>query len=194
MQKIGLFFGSFNPIHIGHLIIANHFAEFTNLDEVWFVVSPQNPFKDAISLLDKNKRLEMVKLAISGYPKLSVTEIEFNLPKPSYTINTLNELSKTHDNRVFSLIVGSDNLSGFTRWKDYRQIIEVYNVYAYPRPNKNKIRLEKELKEEITIVEAPQMEISSSLIRKMLSDKKNIKPLVSTAVFDYIQKHKLYTN
>ena len=138
-MKIGLYFGSFNPIHIGHLVIANHMSEYSNLDQVWFVVTPHNPFKKKNSLLDNYQRLEMVYEAIKDYAKLSVSDIEFNLPQPNYTVNTLIHLQEKHPNHEFSLIMGEDNLKSFHKWKNYDTILENHHIYVYPRISENKI-------------------------------------------------------
>ncbi|HEX9599893.1 MAG TPA: nicotinate (nicotinamide) nucleotide adenylyltransferase, partial [Mariniflexile sp.] len=138
-MNIGLYFGSFNPIHIGHLVIANHIAEYSNLDEVWFVVTPHNPFKKKNSLLDNFQRLEMVYRATKDYIKLKPCDIEFNLPQPNYTINTLIYLQEKYPNYAFSLIMGEDNLKSFHKWKNYEVILENHHIYVYPRVSKEKI-------------------------------------------------------
>lgn len=133
-MKTGLFFGSFNPIHNGHMVIANYFAEFSDLKQVWFVVSPHNPLKPAGSLLNDFQRLQLVELAIGDYRKMKVSKIEFGLPKPSYTINTLTHLQEKFPQHEFVLIMGSDNLHTFHKWKNYEQILEYFSIYIYPRP------------------------------------------------------------
>lgn len=137
MKKIGLFFGTFNPIHIGHLAIANHIAEHSDLNEIWLVVTPHNPFKKKTSLLDNYHRLEMVYLAIEGYDKLKPSDIEFRLPQPNYTTHTLAYLQEKHPNYEFALIMGEDNLNSFHKWKNYQAILEHHQIYVYPRLTSN---------------------------------------------------------
>ncbi len=132
-MKIGLFFGTFNPIHIGHLIIANHLAENADLDTIWLVVTPLNPHKNKKTLLEDHHRLTMVKIAVEGYPKLGASDIEFDLPQPNYTVNTLIHLSEKHPQHEFSLIMGEDNLNSFHKWKNYDVILENHTIYVYPR-------------------------------------------------------------
>ncbi|WP_034059224.1 nicotinate (nicotinamide) nucleotide adenylyltransferase, partial [Lacinutrix jangbogonensis] len=138
-MNIGLYFGSFNPIHIGHLIIANQLVENSDLDQIWFVVTPHNPFKKKSTLLDNFQRLEMVYLATKDYNKLKESNIEFNLPQPNYTINTLTYLQEKHPEHQFSLIMGEDNLKSFHKWKNYEVILENHNIYVYPRISKGTI-------------------------------------------------------
>jgi nicotinate-nucleotide adenylyltransferase len=192
-MNIGLYFGTFNPIHIGHLIIANHMVEHSDLDEVWFVVSPHNPFKEKKSLLDNHHRLALVKLAIEDYPKLKVTDIEFKLSQPSYTINTLVHIAEKFRNHKFSLIMGEDNLSGFHKWKNYEQILQNYFIYIYPRINL------KDEKEELLInhphiklIDAPIIQISATSIRNWIKNKKNVMPLLPLKVWNYIDEMNFY--
>jgi nicotinate-nucleotide adenylyltransferase len=142
-MRIGLFFGSFNPIHIGHLIIANIMAENSDLQAVWFVVSPQNPFKKSKTLLHEFDRLDMVEMAITDNPKLKAIDIEFHLPRPSYTIDTLTVIQEKYPQHIFSLIIGEDNLGQFSKWKNYQQILEYFGLYVYPRPGAIKSELLK---------------------------------------------------
>lgn len=179
-MKIGLFFGSFNPIHIGHLIIANIMAENTDLEKVWFVVSPQNPFKPAKGLLHEFDRYDLVRAAIFESYKLDVTDIEFHLPKPSYTIHTLVHLSEKHPDKQFKVIIGEDNLEGFTRWKNYEMILENYGLYVYPRPAAQPSALK--MHPHVKMVEAPMMDISATFIRNCIRNKKSIRYLVPDAV------------
>lgn len=189
-MKTGLYFGSFNPIHIGHMAIANYFVEFTDLDELWFVVSPHNPLKKKKTLLDDYVRLELVRLAIDDDQKMKVSDIEFHMPQPSYTIDTLAYLSEKFPNREFVLIMGSDGLNSFNKWKNSSLISEKYQRYIYPRPSEKKsdILLHKNIK----LVDAPQMEISSTFIRKAIKSKKNIQHFLPPQVFKTIDKYGYY--
>lgn len=187
-MKVGLYFGSFNPIHIGHLIIANHFQQFTDLDQVWFVVSPQNPFKNKQSLANEYDRLEMVELAIKDYSNLRASNIEFSLPKPSYTIDTLVHLNEKFPDHKFSLIMGSDNLAGIEKWKNADILLRDFDFYVYPRPGYD---VNKSYKN-IEIVEAPLMEISSTFIRSSFKEHKNIKPMLPQKVWEYLDGSNLY--
>jgi nicotinate-nucleotide adenylyltransferase len=189
-MKIGLFFGSFNPIHIGHLIIANTMATNTDIQQVWFVVSPQNPFKKNNSLLHEFDRLTMVERAVADNFKLKVTDIEFNLPKPSYTIDTLIILAEKHPEHEFVLIMGEDNLVQFENWKNHEKILEFYALYVYPRPNTPAHNYKNHPK--VSFIEAPLLDISATYIRKKLSEGKNIKYLVTDPVEDYIKLKKFY--
>ena len=189
-MKIGLFFGSFNPIHIGHLIIANTMATSTDLQQVWFIVSPQNPFKKNNSLLHEFDRYTMVERAIADNHKLKVTDIEFNLPKPSYTIDTLTVLADKFPEHEFVLIMGEDNLVQFENWKNYEKILEFYNIYVYPRPNTAPHSFKNH--DKVKFVEAPLLDISATYIRKRLQEQKDIKYLVTDPVEAYISIKKFY--
>lgn len=189
-MKIGLFFGSFNPIHIGHLIIANTMATSTDLQQVWFIVSPQNPFKKNSSLLHEFDRYTMVERAIADNHKLKVSDIEFNLPKPSYTIDTLTILADKYKEHEFVLIMGEDNLVQFQNWKNYEKILEFYEIYLYPRPNTPAHDFGNHPK--VKFVEAPLLDISATYIRKRLQEQKNIKYLVTDQVEAYIELKKFY--
>lgn len=189
-MKIGLYFGSFNPIHIGHLAIANYMAEFSDLDQIWFIVSPQNPFKEKKSLLSDYHRLELVELSIERYPNLKASNIEFGLPKPSYTIDTLTYLKEKHPKHDFSLIMGSDNLKSFEKWKNYELILELYDLYVYPRPGfKDE---EVKLSGKIHLINAPLMEISSSFIRQAIKDKKDIPYFMPDKAYKYLKEMHFY--
>src|SRR5687768_16487831 len=179
-QKIGLFFGSFNPIHMGHLIIANLMAETTDLKKVWFVVSPHNPFKPSKGLLHEFDRYDLVQAAISDNYKLAVSDIEFNLPKPSYTIHTLVHLKEKHPDKEFKLIIGGDNLENFTKWKNYQQILNDYGLYVYRRPNAQLSELDSH--PNVTWIEAPMLDISATFIRNCIKKKQSIRYLVPDAV------------
>ncbi len=189
-MKVGLFFGSFNPIHVGHLIIGNTMAQTTDLDEVWYVVSPQNPFKKNQSLLHEFDRLDMVAAAINDTPYLRVSDIEFNLLKPSYTIDTLTYLSDKHPQHSFVLIIGEDNLAQFKNWKNYEQILEQYSLYVYPRPNSPDSTLREH--SAVRMVEAPLLEISATYIRNLIKQEKSVRYLVSKEVEEMIVSRKYY--
>jgi nicotinate-nucleotide adenylyltransferase len=190
-MKIGLFFGSFNPVHTGHLLIANYFVQFTHLDKIWFIVSPQNPFKANDTLLDERTRLEMLKLAINGDERFNASDFEFNLTRPSYTVNTLAELQKTHPNDTFIPIIGGDNLQSFHLWKDYETIIANHEIYVYRRAGFHENPLLAN-HPKIKIFEVPLLNISSTYIREMLQAEKSVKYLVPEKVEKYIKEHKLY--
>ncbi len=191
-MKIGLYFGTFNPIHIGHLVIANHLAEYSDLDQIWFVITPHSPFKKKSSLLDNHQRLEMVYRATRDYNKLQPSNIEFNLPQPNYTINTLTHLYEKHPDYEFSLIMGEDNLKGFHKWKNYERILEYHDIYVYPRISGDKVDVQFENNEKIHRVNAPIMEISSTFIRKSIKMGKNIKPLLPENVWEYLDEMNFY--
>ena len=189
--KVGLFFGSFNPIHVGHLIIANYMAYYTDLDEVWFVVSPQNPFKEKKSLGNMYDRLEMVHLAIGDSEKLRASDIEFSLAKPSYTIDTLVHLSEKYPNKSFSLIMGEDNLVHFQKWKNAEIILRDYHLTVYPRPGYDGGELKNH--PSVTLTNTPHMELSSTFVRQAIKEGKNIQFIVPDKVIDFIDKKGLYT-
>ena len=192
-MTIGLYFGTFNPIHVGHLIIANHIVEHTNLDKIWFVVTPHNPIKNKKTLLDNYQRLEMVHMATSPYDKLGVSNIEFGLPQPNYTINTLEHIKEKHPNHSFALIMGEDNLKSLHKWKNYELLLENYEIYVYPRVTKlsdNNLSNHSS----IHFVDAPIVEISSTHIRKNIKDGKNVEPLLPHSVWNYIDEMNFYKN
>jgi len=190
-QKIGLYFGSFNPIHIGHLAIANYMLEFTNLDQIWFVVSPHNPLKKKRTLLADHHRLEMVNIAVENQPNYKASNIEFKLTQPSYTINTLAYLQEKHPEYNFVLIMGSDSLETLPQWKNYEQILSLFNIYVYPRPGFNS-QFHLASHESVKIVNAPLMEISSSFIRKAIKDGKNVQFFLPEKVYQYINEMNFY--
>lgn len=190
MQKIGLFFGSFNPVHTGHLVIAQTMVGHTELDKVWFVVSPQNPFKPAKSLLHEFDRFDMVSAAIAENPKLGVTDVEFHLPRPSYTIDTLHHLRSKHPDKEFSLILGEDNLEGFPRWKESDRILTNHRLFVYPRPNAADSPLRHH--DHVVMVPAPMMDISATWIRQAVRDRKSIRYLVPDAVAEIIDRKGFY--
>ncbi|MFW6371803.1 MAG: nicotinate (nicotinamide) nucleotide adenylyltransferase [Bacteroidota bacterium] len=188
---VGLYFGSFNPVHIGHMVIANYMVEFTELDEFWFVVTPQNPHKEKKNLLNDYDRLELVRRAVEGDDRLRVSDIEFFLPKPSYTIDTLAYLKDRHPNKHFRILMGSDNLLNFHKWKNYEAIIENYGVVVYPRPGFEKSP--PQLHRNITIAEeAPLMEISSSFNRKAIKHNKDVRHFLPQKTWEYIDKMGFY--
>ena len=190
MKKIGLFFGSFNPIHVGHLIIANFMADHSDLDQVWIVVSPQNPLKKKSSLARDYDRLHLVRLAIENNDALQASNIEFDLPKPSYTIDTLTYLNEMHPENHFVLIMGSDNLLHFHKWKNFELILRDYEIYVYKRPNYDLGKYAGH--DNVRLFEAPLMQISSSYIRKCIGNKKSVQYLLTEPVFEYIQSSGLY--
>jgi nicotinate-nucleotide adenylyltransferase len=190
MKQVGLFFGSFNPIHVGHLIIANYMANYTDLDEVWFVVSPQNPFKKKSTLADPYDRLEMVNLAIEDTERLRSSNVEFSLPIPSYTIDTLIHLSEKYPDKRFHLIMGEDNLETLDKWKNIDIILRDYHIYVYPRPGYSSGALRDH--PSITRTDTPQMEISSTFIRKSIKEGKNVQYFTPDKVITFIDKKGLY--
>lgn len=191
-QQIGLFFGSFNPIHIGHLIIASYIVENTFLDKIWFVVSPHNPLKNTDELLEENIRLELVRKAIKNNKKFFATDVEFHLNRPFYTINTLNHLKNKYKTKEFTLIIGEDNLDKFDKWKAYQEIINNYKIIVYPRNNINTKKFE-EIKT-IQRVNSPQIEISSTRIRENIKNNKSVQYLLPEKVRKEIEKNKYYCN
>jgi len=189
-MKIGLFFGSFNPIHVGHMIIANYMATQTPLEQVWFVVSPQNPFKKKSSLARDYDRLHLVRLAIADNANLKASNIEFDLPKPSYTIDTLTYLKEKHPDHEFTLIMGGDNLGSFHKWKNYEIILRDYEIYVYKRPSYDLGDLQNHPK--VQIFEAPLMQISASYIRKCIQEGHSVQYLVPDEVYEYLNASSLY--
>jgi len=189
-SKIGLFFGSFNPIHIGHLIIANYMAHYTDLDEVWFVVSPQNPFKEKKNLGNMYDRLEMVNLAIEDTERLRASDIEFFLPQPSYTIDTLIHLKERYPQKEFSLLMGEDNLASFPKWKNADIILRDYRLVVYPRPGYDGGELKKH--PSVVLTDTPLMELSSTFVRQAVKAGKSIQFFVPEKVIDFIEKKGLY--
>tara|TARA_B110000211_G_scaffold29916_1_gene30251 strand:+ start:342 stop:920 length:579 start_codon:yes stop_codon:yes gene_type:complete len=191
-MKIGLFFGTYNPIHVGHLIIANHLAEHSDLDQIWLVVTPQSPHKTKQSLLDNHQRLELVFLATKDYPKLAPSAIEFNLPQPNYTVRTLAYLEEKHPENQFALIMGEDNLRSLPKWKNAEVIMGNYPIYVYPRKMNPSSGSASFSSETITYLDAPIIEVSSTFIRQQIKDEKNIKPLLPMAVWNYIDEMNFY--
>lgn len=191
-MKIGLFFGTFNPIHIGHLTIANHMAEYSDLEQIWFVITPQSPFKVKASMLDNNQRLEMVFRATKDYNKLRPSDIEFNLPQPNYTINTLVHLQEKFPEHSFSLIMGEDNLKSLHKWKNYELILEHHDIYVYPRISEGTIETQFDKHPKIHHIAAPIMELSSTFIRKSIKKGKNVRPMLPEHVWDYLDEMNFY--
>ncbi|MEM8999000.1 MAG: nicotinate (nicotinamide) nucleotide adenylyltransferase [Bacteroidota bacterium] len=193
MKKVGLYFGTFNPVHIGHLVIANHMVEFSDLEEIWFVVTPQSPFKQKQSLLADHHRYQMVYEATADYQKLRPSNIEFDLPQPNYTSNTLVHLEERHEKDYrFSLIMGEDNLKGFHKWKNYGAILENHEIYVYPRISSGTLQHRFGNHPKIHHIDAPIMEISSTFIRKQHHQGKNIRPLLPDAVWQYLDEMNFY--
>nr|AOE11544.1 nicotinate-nucleotide adenylyltransferase [uncultured bacterium] len=191
-MKIGLFFGTYNPIHVGHLIIANHIAEHSDLDQIWLVVTPQSPHKTKQSLLDNHQRLELVFRATKDYPKLAPSAIEFNLPQPNYTVRTLAYLEEKHPENQFALIMGEDNLMSLPKWKNAEVIMGNYPIYVYPRKMNPSSISASFSSETVTYIDAPIIEVSSTFIRQQIKDGKNIKALLPMAVWNYIDEMNFY--
>lgn len=190
--KTGVFGGSFNPIHIGHLALANYLCENGYIDELWFLVSPQNPFKQNQSLLADCMRLRLVQEAIKGYPHFHASDFEFNLPKPSYTVTTLNKLSETYPDREFYLIIGADNWAAFDRWKSPEEILSRHHVLIYPRLG-YEINIES-LPQHVKAVDSPLIEISSTFIRESLAQGKDMRYFLHPGVYEIIKEERLYRN
>lgn len=188
-MKIGLYFGSFNPVHIGHLIIANFAASCSDLNQVWFVVSPQNPFKESASLLNEYHRLHLVKSAIDGEKNLKTCNVEFNLPKPSYTVDSLSYLKEKFPEHEFSLLMGSDGFQNITKWKNYEIIVKNHIFYIYKRPG---FYIKETHGANIHILKAPLLEISSTFIRSLIKEKKSIRFFVPDIVKEEIDKWGYY--
>ncbi len=189
-KKTGLFFGTFNPIHIGHMIIANWFVEYTDLDRVWFVVSPHSPFKNKKTLLADHQRLALVRTAIEDDLRFWVTDIEFGMPQPSYTIDTLTYLEEKYPEHKFVLLAGSDQLSGFDKWKNANRILELYNMYVYARPGYKNSKFGNH--PSVKIFHTPLMEISSTFIRKSIKESKDMRYMLPPKVWDYIREMHFY--
>ncbi len=189
-MKIGLFFGSFNPIHIGHLIVANVMVQNTDLAQIWFIVSPQNPFKKSNTLLHEFDRLNMVERAIADNHLFKASDFEFHLPKPSYTIDTMAKLTDKYPQHDFKLIIGEDNLAKFPNWKNHEVLLEQYGLYVYPRPKAEPHNYKNNAK--VVFVEAPLLDISATFIRNQLAHNKTIKYMVPEAVEDIIKLKKFY--
>jgi nicotinate-nucleotide adenylyltransferase len=192
-MNVGLYFGSFNPIHVGHLIIAQYMIQRDDIDAIWFVVSPQNPFKEKATLLKDYHRLALVRLAIEDEPNFKAEDIEFEMPQPSYTIDTLTYLKEKHPDKNFSLLMGEDNLKGFSKWKNYEKILENHTIFVYPRIEGDP--LESELKSHSSIVfceDVPLMKISASYIRHQIKEGKSVNFLLTEKVAKYVDEMNFY--
>lgn len=192
MKSIGLFFGSFNPIHLGHTNLAEYVFEFSGVDEIWFIVSPRNPLKEEHSLIDENIRLKMTELATAEKDYLKVSDVEFNLPKPSYTINTLNALKESFPEDDFILLIGSDNMEIFDQWKDYQTILEEFSILVYPREGHPYEPFEEKYPEMQILEEAPLFEISSSQIREKIHQGEEVSKWLNPEVYQFILENNLY--
>jgi nicotinate-nucleotide adenylyltransferase len=189
-MKIGLFFGTFNPIHVGHMVIAGYMTEFTDLDQVWFVVTPQNPLKQNQEMLADYHRLTLTRIATEDNRKFKVSNVEFSLPKPSYTIDTLSHLSEKHPEHEFALIIGADNLEIFQQWKSHERILDNYFLYVYPRSGHSGGDLVTH--PHVKITEAPLMGISSTFIREAIKNKNDIRYMLTAPVHKYIEEMHFY--
>lgn len=183
-MKIGLFFGSFNPVHHGHLILANYFLNYTDIEKLWFIVSPHNPFKENKTLLSEYSRLHLLKIATEGDTRIRVSDVEFNLPRPSYTATTLIHLEEKYPGNEFRIIMGSDSFENLHKWKNFESIIKNYPIYVYRRKG---FDAENNIKANVLVVDAPMLEISASEIRQLIREKKSIRYLVPENVREEIE-------
>ena len=190
MKKVGLFFGSFNPIHIGHAILASYVVDHSDLDQIWFVVSPQNPFKEKASLLPFHHRYAMVQATVEDDARLCASDVESKLSQPSYTVNTLVVLSEKHPEIEFTLIMGGDNLASFHKWKNYEAILNHYSILCYSRPESGITNFVNHPK--VTVLDAPQMDYSSSLVRVMIKEGKTVQYLMPPKAWAYLDEMNLY--
>jgi len=188
-MKIGLFFGSFNPVHHAHLIIANYIINQNLVDKVWFVVSPHNPLKETKSLLNENHRLHLVNLAIEGELHLRASDVEFHLPRPSYTSFTLNHLTEKYTDNQFVVIVGGDSFQNIEKWRNYNNIINNYNIVVYNRPG---FKIENTLGAKLTILDAPLLDLSATEIRRLIREKKSVRYMLPDKVIEEIEKGGYY--
>ena len=188
--RTGIFGGTFNPIHLGHLALANYLCEENWVDELWFLITPQNPFKQEQTLLDNHLRMEMVEAAIAGYPRFKASDFEFTLPRPSYTVTTLQKLSETYPDREFVLIIGADNWAAFDKWKSPEEILRNHRILVYPRPG-YEIN-PHELPAQVKAVNTPLLEISSTFIRESIASGKDIRYFLHPEVYRFIKQHQLY--
>ena len=190
MKRTALFFGSFNPIHVGHLIIANTILQYDNVDELWLVVSPQNPLKERATLLADHHRLQMVQRAVDDNYRLKVCDIEMHLPIPSYTVVTLAALQEKYPDRDFCLVMGSDNLATFTKWRNYQYILDHYHLLVYPRPGTEHCPLSSH--PSVTMVDVPMIDLSSSYIRQQIAMHKDVRYLLTEPVYRYLTEMHFY--
>jgi len=188
-MKIGLYFGSFNPVHTGHLIIANHVLNETSLERVWFIVSPQNPFKSSAGLLNEYDRLHLIRVAVEDDSRIKASDIEFNLPRPSYTVDTLAYLDEKYPEHEFSIIMGSDSFQNLDKWKNYEVIIKRRAIYIYTRPG---FEVNNKINADIKIMDAPLLQISATRIRQMIKEGKSVRYMVPQNVLDEIEKGGYY--
>jgi len=188
-MNIGLYFGSFNPVHTGHLIIANHLLNYTDLRKIWFVVSPQNPFKEQTSLLSEYHRLHLLRLAIEGDNRIKALDIEFKLPKPSYTASTMMHLEEKYPGNQFHIIMGSDSFQNLHKWKNYQSIIKNYSIYVYMRQGHE---VNNHINANLTIIDAPLLQISATEIRKLIKEKKSVRYLLPDNVREEIERGGYY--
>ncbi|MBK99147.1 MAG: nicotinic acid mononucleotide adenylyltransferase [Flavobacteriaceae bacterium] len=191
-MNIGLYFGTFDPIHFGHINIANFLVNNDLVEKVWFVVTPQNPVKSSNNLIDFMHRYEMVKIQVKDNNNLLASDIELNLKRPNYTINSLRYISKTYPNNSFSLIIGEDNFVNFKKWKEYKEIMKYYKIYIYPRKTRLKPDMKLIMSNNIEMIEAPLIDLSSTNIRNIINDKDYAKQFISDSVYKYITTNNLY--
>ncbi|HOZ50743.1 MAG TPA: nicotinate (nicotinamide) nucleotide adenylyltransferase [Chitinophagaceae bacterium] len=188
-MRIGLYFGSFNPIHIGHLIIANHVLNHCDLDRIWFVVSPHNPLKESASLLNESHRMHLVQLAIENESKFKASNVEFKLPRPSFTIDTMTHLTEKYPEHSFSIIMGSDSFQNIKKWKNYTALLQQFQIIIYNRPNST---IDLSLSNKLQVVDAPLLDISSTYIRNLIKERKSIRYLVTDEVMNDIKANGYY--
>lgn len=188
--RTGIFGGTFNPIHLGHLALANYLCEENWVDELWFLITPQNPFKQEQTLLDNHLRMKMVETAIADYPRFKASDFEFTLPRPSYTVTTLQKLSETYPDREFVLIIGADNWAAFDKWKSPEEILRNHRILVYPRPG-YEIN-PHELPAQVKAVNTPLLEISSTFVRESIASGKDIRYFLHPEVYRFIKQHQLY--
>ena len=190
MKKVGIYSGSFNPIHHGHVMLANYLVEFSDLDELWFVVTPQNPLKQKAELLDDNERLKLVQLTVADDPRFSVSDIEMHLPRPSYTINTLNTLSEQYPDGQFVFICGMDSLQNFKHWRDYQKILDNYELLVFPREGYDGGDLADY--PSVTVLKTPILEISSTFIRQCIKEGRDVRHFMPEKAFNYLKQNRFY--